>query len=577
MNKISQLDLKKFILGYYIFFIITLLIGYIYIPIILKAGIINDDWAIYEVTLLGYNYSELMKSWFIGSHYTRPVALVLLGSIGFIFEQKMWLYHLFNSSTWIISILIFGYILKKLLNNNVYLIFIILALNPIFSSSNIFSPAEQLQGTFSNFLSSISFLFMYFYVIKKSKIKLIASYLFIFFALLCYETAIVFLPMLIFLKNKCELNLQHLIKYNLKKILAIFLPLLIFIFIVFLYQYFMKNFLDLFKLLDSNNEIFKYQLFEPDIIQELIKYSFKPITLITHDVFEIYLRSVKFILKDKLSLIFLLFLSCLIIYAFIVNSKSNKKDYLYNFNYFDFVFLIIISYFLVIMIHVAGTSLPTLSGYANRGLCSFSIIFAIFVSISFNKILENNKLKNIRLLLISSISFFIFLHANSFIIHRDNYLNSTIIQSDISNNLSKLYKRNTIEKSSSIVFANIPTYSKEDFNKEVIFSSEVHDWPRAIYHRSNQIINSERIFKDKYCKNILTFKNNIFKGMRPSRSRKINKKVEYNFFSKYPRSVNLKNLNYVYIYTYEDKDNYNLVKINLDQIQIELKKIFNCI
>ena len=169
------------------------------------------------------------------------------------------------------------------------------------------------------------------------------------------------------------------------------------------------------------------------------------------------------------------------------------------------------------------------------------------------------------------------MHANSFIIHRDNYLNSTIIQSDISNNLSKLYKRNTIEKSSSIVFANIPTYSKEDFNKEVIFSSEVHDWPRAIYHRSNQIINSERIFKDNYCKNILTFKNNIFKGMRPSRSRKINKKVEYNFFSKYPRSVNLKNLNYVYIYTYEDKDNYNLVKINLDQIQIELKKIFNCI
>lgn len=518
-----------------------------------------------------------MKSWFIGSHYTRPVALALIGSIGFIFEQKLWLYHLFNSSTWIISILIFGYILKKLLNNKVYIIFIILGLNPIFSSSNIFSPAEQLQGTFSNFLSSISFLFMYFYVTKKSKIKLIASYIFIFFALLCYETAIVFLPMLIFLKNKFELNLQNIIKYNIKKILAIFLPLLIFIFLIFFYQYFMKNFLDFFKLLDSNNDIFKYQLFESDFIHQLIKYSFKPITLITHDIFEIYLNSIKFLLRDKLNLIFLLFLSCLIFYAFIIDSKSNKDDYLNNLNYFDFIFLIIISYFLVMMIHIAGTALPTLSGYANRGLCSFSIIFAMFISISFNKILDNNKLKNIKILLITTISFLIFLHTNSFIVHRDNYLNSTIIQNDILNKLSKLHEKHTIKKNSSIVFANIPTYSKEDFNKEIIFSSEVHDWPRAIYHKSNKIINSERIFKDKYCKNILTFEDNIFRGMRPSRSRKINKKVEYNFFSKYPRSVNLKNIKYVYIYTYEDKDNYNLEKINIDQIQIKLKEIFNCI
>ncbi len=574
MNKISLLDYKKIISKNYYFFIITILVSYIYFPIILKAGLIADDWAIYELKLLDYKYYETIKSWFVGSHYSRPVALAIIGSIGFIFGQKIWLYHLFDSSLWIISVLIFGFIFKKLLNDKIFLIFIILSLTPIFSSSNIFSPAEQVQGTASNFLASISFLFMYFYYLEKKFYKLILSYIFLMLALLTYETAIVFVPLLIFLQNKFQIKIFNLLKYNLKKIIYIFFPIILFIFLVFFYQTFMKNLLDFFQLIDNESGVYKFQLFEKDFLQNLIKYAYKPITLITHDILKIYFKSIHFVLNNKLSFIFLIIVTFFIFFVLNHQLKINRKN-LSNFNYFDFYIIILISYLLVILIHIAGTALPTVSGYANRGLCSFSIIFSIFFALFFDSILEKSKNKSKLPILILILSF-VFLHMNSFIIHRDNYLKTRVTQNDILTKLVDLYKLEKVG-GQSIVFANIPTFQKKDFNKELIFSTEVHDWPRAIYHESDKMINSERIFVDKFCKNILNYKEKNFEGLRPSRSRKVNKKVHYKFFSKYPREVKISNLNNTYLYIYIDENNYKFEKFDKKNINEKLKKIFNCI
>lgn len=557
----------------YLFFIIPFLIVYIYVPIILNAGIIADDWAIYELKSLNYNFGEILKSWFIGSHYSRPIALLIIGSIGFIFGENIWLYHLFNSSLWVISSLIFCFIICKLINKKVALIFIIFSITPIFSSTNIFSPIEQVQGTFSNFLASLAFINMYFHLQDKKIRRVIFSYFFIILSLLTYETSIVFVPLLILLQNKLSINIFYLIKKNLKKLLYILIPIIIMIFFVFFYQTIMKYSLNFYDLLDDNDGVYKFQLFEKGFVNEVIQYSYKPLTLITYDILAVYFKSLKHIFDDVYKVIFL------IITIFSLFFILNKKEYATEknkiiINYFDFYFVIFISYGLVILIHVAGTALPTLTGYANRGLCSFSIIYAIFLSITFGICFEKLNLNNNTLTFM--ILFIIFLHLNSFVTHRDNYIKSNYIRENILEKLNN-FRLNENKNKSFLVFAYLPTFQKNDFNQEIIFSSEVHDWPRAIYHKSDQIINSERIFSDKYCKNILHFKKNQYLGKRPSRSRKINKKIEYIFFSKFPREVKIVENEDVYLYFYNSENDFQIYKINQENVNEQLKIIFNCI
>lgn len=557
----------------YLFFIIPFLIVYIYVPIIFNAGIIADDWSIYELKSLNYNFGEILKSWFIGSHYSRPIALLIIGSIGFIFGENIWLYHLFNSSLWILSSLIFCFIIYKLINKKIALIFTIFSITPIFSSTNIFSPIEQVQGTFSNFLASLAFINMYFYLQNKKIRRVMFSYFFIILSLLTYETSIVFVPLLILLQNKLSINIFYLIKKNLKKLLFILIPILIMIFLVFFYQSIMKYSLNFFDLLDDKDGVYKYQLFEKGFVAEIIQYSYKPFTLITYDIFVIYFKSLKHIFDNIYKVAFL------IVTIFSLLIVLSKKEYITEknkniINYFDFYFILFISYGLVILIHVAGTALPTLTGYANRGLCSFSVIYAIFVSVTFGIFFEKLNLNNKFITFI--ILFLIFLHLNSFVTHRDNYIKSNYIREDILEKLDNFRLKENKNKS-LIVFAYLPTFQKNDFNQETIFSSEVHDWPRAIYYKSGQIINSERIFSDKYCKNILNFKNNQYFGKRPSRSRKINKKIEYIFFSKFPRVVKIEKNEDVYLYFYKSESDFQIYKINQENLNKQLKTIFNCI
>ena len=128
----------------------------------------------------------------------------------------------------------------------------------------------------------------------------------------------------------------------------------------------------------------------------------------------------------------------------------------------------------------------------------------------------------------------------------------------------------------SILFADIPTYLINNFNNETIFSTEVNDWPRAVRYWSNKKIFSERIYKDKNCESILRYENKSFFSMRPSRSKRIKNKTLQKLFEKYPENVDLNDFKNFYVFKFEQKKVSKIKKIEILNLNKQLKEIFNC-
>ena len=81
----------------------------------------------------------------------------------------------------------------------------------------------------------------------------------------------------------------------------------------------------------------------------------------------------------------LIIISILIIFICFLNINNNFKD---NTESKSNIFLLaLLSYGLLIMIHIAGTSVPDISGYNNRYFVSFNIIFSLCISLLVTKLL----------------------------------------------------------------------------------------------------------------------------------------------------------------------------------------------
>ena len=297
----------------------------------------------------------------------------------------------------------------------------------------------------------------------------------------------------------------------------------------------------------------------------MFRYSYKPITIILIDIPNLYLSSIFNSFDFKVILNSIL-ISILIISVCFPNNNNNLKNKIEGkLNIFLLAFL---SYGLLIMIHIIGTSVPDISGYNNRYFVSFNIIFSLCISLL---ILNLLKLKKYKKIIIFCTLIFLILHFNTFITQRNNFIEVHKVQNEIKKELMKI---DLSEK--SIVFAEIPTYLIDNFNNETIFSSEVNDWPRAVSYWTDKKIFSERIYADEKCENILQYKNNSFSSMRPSRSKRIKNKTSQKLFEKYPEIINLDNFNNFYLFKFIEKQGSKIEKIQFENINYQLKNIFNC-
>jgi hypothetical protein len=553
-NKIDNL--------FYIFLIFFL---FIYLQYIINGTIIYDDWATYELSLESNSYREILKSWFVGSHYTRPITSLYLPTIGFLFKQKIYLYIVNNLILFFITNYIFSFICREYFGKSFAIFFLILSICPALSSTNIFSPIEQSQGILSNFFVSISFLFMYFFLKNKKKKYLIFSYSFIVVALLSYETAIILIPFLIFFGNKFDLNINNKINYdNIRKILFIILIVAFFGLIIFFYQTIMMSSLKYFKLL-SGHDVYKYGIKRHDFLENLLKFSYKPLSLLIYDIPSLYFKTFLFI-KKNISSFFESVAITLVVFLLI---KKNLVNINKKLKILDIITVFFLSYSLLIFIHVIGASLPTITGYHNRAFVSFSVVYPFCLVYLFFFIYKKFSFFKKYILIIFLL--ITYMHIFSFVLQRDNYIQISKEQKNILSSLNNKFDNNRV-----IIFASIPSYLENNFNNETIFSHEVNDWPRAIWHYSGKKIQSERIFYDENCKNILNFENSKFSGLRPSRSRRINDKIEEEFFSKYPRAFSILDYQEFFIYKYDSKNKYEIFQFNENNINQILIKVFDC-
>lgn len=555
----SNIYLKKFSNLITFVIILTLII---YLPYIIHGGIIYDDWSIFELFFLNSNYFDILRDWFFGSHYTRPIGSFYISTIGFIFKDKIYLYLINNIIIVFLTALIFSKSISKKYSLKTAFIFSILFLSPNLSSTNIFSPIEQSQGNLANLIFSFS---IYFLAKSKrdnqNKTYKVYSYLFIILSLLTYETTIVLIPFFILLNNGFKINFKNKLQISNFKILF---PILIFCIFVFLYQTFATQILSHLKLL-GGHDVYKFGFGENEFLSDIFKYSYKPITLILIDIPNLYLSSILNSFDFKVLLNSIL-ISILIIFICFLNINNNFKD---NTESKSNIFLLaLLSYGLLIMIHIAGTSVPDISGYNNRYFVSFNIIFSLCISLLVFNLL---KFKKYKITIIISFFIFLILHFNTFITQRDNFTKVHKVQNEIKKEIMKIDL-----SENSILFADIPTYLINNFNNETIFSTEVNDWPRAVRYWSNKKIFSERIYKDKNCESILRYENKSFFSMRPSRSKRIKNKTLQKLFEKYPENVDLNDFKNFYVFKFEQKKVSKIKKIEILNLNKQLKEIFNC-
>ena len=536
----------------------------IYLPLIIYGGIIYDDWAIYELHSRDLKYFDIVRDWFFGSHYTRPVGSLYISSIGFIFKDKIFLYISSNLILILIATFLISYVIFKKYSFKTALIFNILFLTPNLSSTNIFSSIEQSQGNFANLLFAFGIFFLYMSKINQNNFRFkFISYFFVFISLLTYETVIVLVPFFILINTEFNISEKKLFNRTNIKFIKFLLPILFFCLFVFLYQNLSTQILTKFNLL-GGHDVLKFGLNESDFISNIIRYSFKPVIILFYDIPKLYLSSFGDVLNFK-TLIESIFLSLIILFI-LENFKNRKKDnYEKGLNIFV---LFILSYILLILIHIAGTSVPNIRGYNNRYFVSFSIIFSLCLSLTYNLFVVKKKSRKI---INSFLIFFLILHLNTFLTQRDNFLKVNQIQNTIKLELNK-----RIKGKKSIVFANVPTYLIGNFSNETIFSTEVNDWPRAVRLWSKDSIYSERIYKDTICSNILEMRENNFYSMRPSRSKKIKNKTKQKLFSRYIQKVELENFEDFYIFKFDENSGTIHRKIDKNNFNSSLKEIFNC-
>ena len=172
------------------------------------------------------------------------------------------------------------------------------------------------------------------------------------------------------------------------------------------------------------------------------------------------------------------------------------------------------------------SSVPQINGYYNRGLVGLFFMFCIFIAIINDYKFKNSFINNLKIIFILLI---IFLNFNSFLIQKNNYVDTEKERDNILNNVKNYFK--LYDKVYLLMM--VPTYLENNYNDETIFSDEVDDLHFAVNYVTNKKVFARRIFKNKFCKNSFEVDGDKIYGYIPSRNKKIKTMVKIELIPKF--------------------------------------------
>lgn len=541
-KNLRNLILKK---NNFLFLIIT---AYYFINLnyILNGGIIYDDWSL-SANHIGVSLYNKIKINCLLFFNTRPVGGLYVAILTEL-EKNDFAYISINISIWLISGLILYFSLLKYLNIQSSLAFLFIFLFPSFASTPYFSPVTQSLGVLSIFFWSLS---LYFSVNKKKIFVII----FFILSLLTYEyTVVLFLINILFLSfDKISSNKKIFIN-NFKKFIILFLFLIIF---VIAFQFFIAK-------ITNNNAPLKYAfsiqnseiIFEENFFNNVVKYFTKPFKIIFYEIPVLFINSLKFIELKLHNLLIYLLILFLFIKLFKFKYKAGKLFFIKI-----FFILLIFSSFFVFCMYLIVSSVPQINGYYNRGLVALFLCFAFLIAIISDYKFKNSFFNNLKFVFILLV---IFLNFNSFLIQKNNYVDTEKMRDNILNNVKNNFK----EHDKAYLLMIVPTYLEKNYNDETIFSEEVDDLHFAVNYVTNKKVFARRVFKNKFCKNSFEINGDKIYGYVPSRNRKVKGMVKIELMPKYDQDN-------FYLYLHDDNKIKKLSSNNEENAKI-LSKYTKC-
>ena len=375
----NSLNIKR----YYLFYSII-----IFLPVFLYGTFIQDDFSVKDQYFLN-DILYSIKSMCIVNH-NRPLSCVYHGLLTR-FYPSFKLYFFIVFILYFLSVIILMKVFNFMTTNlSQKKLFFSLLIIPFFSYTILYSPAMQSMGVFAFLTWTISLFLQKKFLDKNKIIFLIASYFFIFFSLLIYESSFplfwlsILFP-LIYIKRE---------NFNYKKF--IFLNLIFIIFICLFVLFLQKNMFDMYSGNYSGENVSRVKLGILDlnsIIYKLLINLFLTFNILIHS-FELFYHNISSIINDlNYTLAIQIFIAFLFVYLNLPKT-FNHNYYLFKKEipkYFTIYFLLILLGIILLnaLMHaLANTGLEFIR-YNNRALVSLSFVFSIMgyliVTTSFSK------------------------------------------------------------------------------------------------------------------------------------------------------------------------------------------------
>lgn len=426
--------------------LLLLFIAGAYVPLLLKGGIIADDWGDIAQNLICSGFFECYRSWF-PLFSNRPLAPLPITVTTLLFGLNTSWYLIVNTALYLGALFITAKTIKAFLSPFATAFFISLGSLPIIAMPIVVSPINQSTATLAFLLWATSLLQLKDFFLTKSKISYLLTYFLLLASLLTYE---VMLPLLVLTTALPFVLDSRSLKNNpLQYGARFFLPVVCVLALVLTWQKMLAPIV--FEIVHSRlsfdpNNIGLFFLSWLDVfyihIPELLQASTKRINTYGYLVAIILCAS--------------------LVAAWFKQAQFSEKVAESSGIKSRFTFICVLCFFASPSIFILSGSSAEIGGYQARALSSTWLCFILLIASAINLAPR----RAFALILTLVFSCFIYF---AFAIQRDNYIRSWALQMDILNDaLSKIESQNVPPKAT--VIANIPKYLSNNFNNELVFS-----------------------------------------------------------------------------------------------------------
>ena len=412
-----------------------------YLPLIINGGIIVDDWGDIAHNLDCDGFIHCYQSWF-PLFSNRPLAPLPITVSTFIFGTFFPGYLVLNTATYLLAIFLTRRVISQIIGNGPSIVFGLFAAIPFIAMPVIASPINQLTATVSFLLWALSINELNNFVGSSHKKSYVLTYVYLLLAFLTYE---VILPLLVFTALlPFIVNVDTLRKNWFNYFIRFVLPIGAVLAIIILWQ---KGIAPQFMDVDSRLKLEPQQMLAKLHTWGHVFFAQIP---------NLFIKIANYV-KPSHSLLCAIFI--LTIFLGFFNSEVSKKT--------DKVFRFLIVSALCLL---ASSSIFILSnesanswGYQARGLSStwFSL------SILLGGLCSLMALRKV--LILPLITVFGVMSTLSFVIQRDNYIQSSKTQMVIISNVLDLIHQKNIPNN-SVVIGDVPKFLIPNYNDEIIFS-----------------------------------------------------------------------------------------------------------